>query len=243
MPSFLKDKKYQDTLASVFNEYHADLEEILELATIESNGIRPRHIENEIYALFHHISRSLCDIQEKELAIKEVEHAKNTHLKRAILDSYKIAINNVLKRANKNTEILEEIATDPDYREAINESIVNLNILTGKKNEIKKKYLEAKKTERKGNTAGAILLYNGTIELLNELEYIITDIEKNNTFKLALKHIEKIEKNKKKQNKFSILLVIFTVLLTAIINLFISYIGGSKLLKNTTAKNSVVIEE
>jgi hypothetical protein len=199
MPSMLANKKYQEALLSVFEEYHAGLEEILELATIENDGLRPQHIENEIYALFHHISRSVCHIKDVEDAVKEVEQAKSSHLKRAILDSYKIAINIVLKESDKKTDLLEDLATDPDYRECINDSIISLELLKNGKSAIKTTYLEAKKKEREGNTAGAIELYNSTIEKIGDLSKTIAEIEGNNTFRIAVKRIKKIEKNKKKQ--------------------------------------------
>jgi hypothetical protein len=247
MPSVLADGKYQEALLSVFEEYHADLEEILELATIENNGLRPLHIENEIYALFHHISRSICHIKNVDEAVKEVEKAKSSHLKRAILDSYKIAINSVLKESDKRTDLLEDIATDPDYRECVDESIINLELLKRRKSEIKTTYLKAKKREREGNTAEAVRLYNSTIEKINDLSKSIADIEKNNTFRLALKRIKRIEKNKKKQNRFSLYMVILSCLLTAVFTSLFTSFGkewGSKLLSNKDKPSpEKVIEE
>lgn len=233
MSSILANGEYQKALLSVFEDYHNDLEEILELATIENNGLRPRNIENEIYALFHHISRSICHIKNADDAIKEVKGAKNSHLKRAILDSYKIAINSVLKESDKKTDLLEDIATDPDYRECIDESVINLRLLKKRKSEIKKTYLEAKKKEREGNMAEAQKLYNGAIEKILTLSKKIDEIEKNNTFLLALKHIKRIEKSKKKQNRFSFWMVVLSCVLTALCTTLLAFFvneWGHKLL-------------
>jgi hypothetical protein len=247
MSSFLTDEKYQEALLSVFNEYHNDLEEILELATIEKNGYRPLHIENEIYALFHHISRSLCSIPAIEEAIKEVERAKSSHLKRAILDSYKITINSVLTESDRKTELLEELATDHDYREVINESIVNLDILKDTKSKIKKTYLEAKKTERDGRTSEAIKLYNSTLELINELSNSIKSIEQNNTFRLALKRIKRIEKDKRKQKRYSLYHIILAALLTALfsiaVNIVLDTIRGPGVTQNSLSPATEAVKE
>ncbi|MDR2210012.1 MAG: hypothetical protein LBO65_00890 [Spirochaetaceae bacterium] len=209
------------------------MEEILELATIENNGSRPRHIENEIYALFHHISRSLCNITNVDDAVKEVEQAKNSHLKRAILDSYKIAINSVLKESDKKTDLLEDLATDPDYRECINESIISLELLRKSKSEIKTTYLEAKKKERKGDMSEAVKLYNSAIEKIADLSKSVVEIEKNNVFRLAIKRIKKIERSKKKQNRFTLSMLILSCLLTALCSSFLTFFvneWGGKLL-------------
>jgi hypothetical protein len=234
MPSILANEEYQKALLSVFEDYHNDLEEILELATIENNGLRPQNIENEIFALFHHISRSICHIKNVDDAIKEVEGAKNSHLKRAILDSYKIAINRVLKESDKKTDLLEDIATDPDYRECIGESAISLKLLKERKSEIKKTYLEAKKKEREGNMAEAQKLYNSTIEKLDDLSKSVAEIEKDGTFFLALKRIKRIEKSKKKQNRFSFWMVVLSCVLTALLTMVVFFVNewGHKLLSD-----------
>ena len=80
MPQILQDPQYQDALLSVFSDYHTELEDVLELATIENDGIRPDNLTNEIYSLFHHISRSLNSCASVSDAISEVSNAKKNTL-------------------------------------------------------------------------------------------------------------------------------------------------------------------
>ncbi|MDR3301536.1 MAG: hypothetical protein LBT01_03285 [Spirochaetaceae bacterium] len=193
---FLDDERYRKSLASVFQDYYFELEGIVELATIENHGIRPEGLTNEIYALFHHISRSLCSITDVEQAAAEIDRAKKTHLKRAILDSYKITINSLLKKTDSKVDLLEDLAADPDYRESICSVLEDINPLRKFKKKIKFLYLDAKKTERKGDTDVAISLYNASLEKCVELSEKIDEIDNNSTYLLALKRIKRIEKAK-----------------------------------------------
>lgn len=99
MKRYLEDAGYKESLHLLFDYYNNHLQEIFELATIESNGVRPEHLENEIYSAFHHINRSLFDSDTIDDAKQELSHALNSHLKRVEYDSYKIVLNAILVRS------------------------------------------------------------------------------------------------------------------------------------------------
>jgi hypothetical protein len=228
----LQNSTYQDVLYSVFDEYHSDLEDILELATIESNGKRPQHLTNEIYSLFHHISRSICHITDVQKAIEEVNHAKKSHLKRAILDSYKIAVNKALIRVDKAYTLLEDLSLDSDYRQFIDNTVCDLKEIDTSRKTIKKCYLGAKKHERKGDVQSALFFYNLSLEKINDLSLKIKEIEENIPFNLALKRIKKFEIEKKKSKRFSvgfsIFIAILSCVLTALCTHFVDSLAKNK---------------
>jgi hypothetical protein len=51
----LSDQIYQEKLLELLDFYDKELQGLIELATMECNGIRPAKLENEIYSAFHHI--------------------------------------------------------------------------------------------------------------------------------------------------------------------------------------------
>lgn len=87
----LDDADYRDSLHHFF-EFYNNSQDVFELATWESNGKRPMHLENEIYSAFHHVNRSLFNCKSIDYAKDQIEHAKNSHLMRVQYDSYKIAL-------------------------------------------------------------------------------------------------------------------------------------------------------
>jgi len=222
MPQILQDPLYQEALLSIFTDYHIELEDILELATIENNGIRPDNLTNEIYSLFHHISRSLNDISNVKDAIDEVKNAKKTHLKRAILDSYKISINGVLQDESKVSDTLQDLILDEDFRSCVDDSVNKLHSIKELKKDIKKMYLAAKKSERKGLMDDAIKSYNKALEKANELEPFLDEFQTDKTYIVAIKRLKKKEKEKKDQKKFTIATIIISCVLTGVITFSIN---------------------
>ncbi len=218
MDNFLSNSQYQQALNDVFDSYHKDLEEILELATIESDGLRPDNLTNEIYSLFHHISRSLSSKNTIDEAICEVNRAKDTHLKRAILDSYKICINGVLRRESKTADILETLILDEDFRSCIDDCTTKVKKIKEVKKKIKSTYLEAKKYERKGDFPSAIIYYNKALEEANVLNPFLEEFQNDKTYIIAIKRLRKKDRDNIKNKIFTIVIVILTAILTSVCN-------------------------
>ena len=110
----LNEEGVRGEVEEVFRHYYEDLLPVLVIATAESDGKRPEGLCNEIYSCFHHIARALCeqkvDIQD------ELKSAKKSHLKRAIFDSYKIAINAHLGELSEAKNLLGPV---PKFRQSL----------------------------------------------------------------------------------------------------------------------------
>ena len=154
--SLLHDKDYVEKLHSLYRFYNDNLQDILELATIESDGVRPENLENEIYATFHHINRSMFEKNSVEDAISELDHAIRSHLTRVEYDSYKITINAILTRSNKIITDYEFLLSDEDFRSTMITAVEIFQKIRDTRKSVKGHYYLAKKEERKGNHDKAI---------------------------------------------------------------------------------------
>jgi hypothetical protein len=107
----LQDPVIQSKIRDIFLRYYDDLQEILTVATVESGGIRPDGLANEVYACFHHMARALCEANAD--TDSELKSAQKSHLKRATLDAYKIAINSYLSEEQKMRDVLDYLGRWP----------------------------------------------------------------------------------------------------------------------------------
>lgn len=221
MVSHFNDSDYQKELYSIFEIYHNDFEPPLDLATVENDGIRPECLENEIYSLFHHISRSIFCADSKASAIEELRKGSRSHLQRAILDSYKISINSFLERSRTVVENLQQLVLDENFRKCIEDADGDYRALCTFQKDVKKTYLAAKKLERSGNFESAIEKYNLVLDKLVDFESKINEYENSKVYKLALRLLVKKEKEKKAQKRFTLITVIISCLLTALLTIFV----------------------
>lgn len=201
MQECLKDTRYLEVLNDIFKSYHEDLEGILDLATVVNNGICPAAIENELYSAFHHISRSLFEERSIEDSISEINRAKHSYLNRDILDSYKIAINGILKQLSPMVEQLQELILDDDFRDCITDCTDQFNNIIKLSKMVKETYLSAKKSERSGHFSESIQAYNEAIDLCADLDGFIQNFENDRIYLLAVKRIQKKKKEVYRQKK------------------------------------------
>jgi len=173
----LKKPEIQEQLAEILSLYSADLHDILTIATVHSSGVRPEGLSNEIYSCFHHIARGLCLSGVDTTA--ELRSARKTHIKRAILDSYKIAINYILSEDKKLKEVLDYLVLAEDFSKFIPDGMGKVNEIKLSSRKVISFYSKAKKFESKSEFDKAIEAYNSSLEegmdLLNLLELFTKD--------------------------------------------------------------------
>jgi len=232
----LNDAEYREKLRSLFSFYGDELQELIELATVESNGVRPKNIENEIYSAFHHIYRSIFR-NDLKASCKDIEDAQNSHLLRVQYDAYKIALNASLNRIDKILYDYEFLLIDSDFRAIMPNAVDKFQLIQTARKEIKEAYLNAKQCERTGNRQDAVANYNLAVEKIPELSKIMDDIENDKCFKVAIISIKKKEEREKAQLKITkkwtyiSLIAAVTSILTLIFNVW-SNSESNKMNKN-----------
>jgi hypothetical protein len=199
--NFLLDEAYRNKLISLFKEYHDNLQDLIEIATIANDGNRPSALENEIYSSFHHISRSMFSKSTPEEARKELDKAENSHLTRVFYDSCKIIINSMLKQSSVIIQEFSIVIMDSDVRSIFPESINVISEITEIQHKVRKQYLVAKQHERDGNVDKAKQEYREIIELFPEIQSRIDKIRKDTRFNVALMSITKKERKERKHLK------------------------------------------
>ena len=145
----LREDGVQEKLASLVASYMAVVQPIIIEATVQEAGIRPASLENEIYSCFHHIARGLCVATKKEESEREIDKGESTHLKRVLLDSYKIALTPCLKEYRFIIEDLYHLSLDKDFNPDIYgaEPIKQIRDILKIKSDVKEAYQRAKHNE------------------------------------------------------------------------------------------------
>jgi len=212
--ALLKDESVQRALAEIFSCYISDLHDILTIATIENAGVRPERLANEIFSSFHHIARGLC-IPDAD-SDKEFRAARSTHLKRAILDSYKIAINAVLEEDNKAKELLDYMVLVEDFTRFIPDGLNKVNEIKNKSRSVKALYQSARKHEAHGNVEGAIDNFNKALEGCYELRSLLEAFTKDKSYILACAREAKLQQEKQRDRKFTLSMVLLTAVLSSL---------------------------
>ena len=150
----IQNTDIQNGIVDVFVSYHQKLQDILTVATVENNGVRPEGLTNEIYACFHHIGRVLLY---PESDIKhELKTAHDSHLKRATLDSYKIAINTILEQEAKFREIVDYFILVDNFSKYVPDGFQHVKTIREKSGNAKEYYQKAKACESQGEFSQAI---------------------------------------------------------------------------------------
>ena len=192
----LKKTDIQEQLAEILSTYCVDLHDILTIATIHSAGVRPEGLSNEIFSCFHHIARGLClpDVDPKT----ELTAARKSHIKRAILDSYKIAINFILKEDESLREILDYLVLAEDFSKYIPDGMDKVNKIKESVREVKSLYTKAKKSEATSEFDEAIEFYNAALDKGMDLLELLEVFTKDKVYLLACSREVSNKKDKKK---------------------------------------------
>ncbi len=232
----LKKPEIQEQLAEILSIYCVDLHDILTIATVHSSGVRPEGLSNEIFSCFHHIARGIClpDADAKS----ELTAARKSHIKRAILDSYKIAINFILKEDENLREILDYLVLAEDFSRYIPDGIDKVNDIKKYVREVKSLYSKAKDLEAKSEFDNAIKSYNDALDKGMDLLNLLEVFTKDKVYLLACSREVQNKKEKKKDRRVviisSVIGACMGAFLTASLTLYIS---------ENTNKNSATIQE
>ena len=199
----LREESVQDRLASLMASYLAVVQPIITEATVEKAGIRPAGLENEIYSCFHHIARGLCESTEKEEAVREVDKGENSHLKRVLLDSYKIAISPSLQEYRFIVEDLYHLSLDKDFNPDIYgaEPIKKIRNILHIKTEVKEAYKRAKYNEALGNSEESIAAYEEALNACGKLRIAINALMEKDVYIVAKAHAARRQAEKDEDRK------------------------------------------
>lgn len=174
----LDDERIQQVLAETLVFYYKDIRETITFAEVLSDGHRPDGLTNEVYACFHHIARGL--VEESVDSAKEINSAKNSHLKRMGFDAHKILINRCLEEAKPILDTLDLISGNPNCSALIQGGRETINRIRDLRTQVRSHYLTAKRSEGRGDK-DAIIHYenaaNHAVDLLNEVQKVITTNE------------------------------------------------------------------
>jgi len=199
---FLRDQTYQDKLYELLKFYDSELQDLIDMATIECDGIRPINVENEIYSVFHHICRSVLHKNDVAEACKELETAVSSHLVRVQFDAYKIVLNRTLLRAVAAIKDYDFLLLDDDFRIAFPKEAGLIQNLHLKYKSVKGAYIEAKKLERDGDRTKTVEKYNEAIKEVPAVRAIIDGFEADGAFRVALLSVKKKMEGEKKTRRY-----------------------------------------
>lgn len=168
----LREDSIQDSLAEVVLSYYADARRVATLAETMSEGMRFDGLSNEVYACFQHISRGLCESDVEPL--DELSKAKNSHIKRLLLDGYKIVINRSLRDAKPVLDAIDFLSSNSEVVRMLPEGVGNIARVRALRSETRDLYLSAKRAEGRGEPE-KVALYeramNSAGMLLSEVEH------------------------------------------------------------------------
>lgn len=203
----LQKESVQRKLASLLAGYLNDVQPIIVEATVQNAGVRPSGLENEVYSCFHHIARGLCVYEADGETEQEIEKAEDSHLKRVLLDSYKIAICPSLKEYQFVVEDLYHLSLDKDFNPEIYgpESIKKIQKILELKTQVKNAYKKAKLHESCGEIEQAIGAYDNALAECGNLRRALAALMKGDVYIVAKAHAarKRAEQNKdKKANKW-----------------------------------------
>lgn len=201
----LREESVQDKLASLVASYLAIVQPIIIEATVQKAGIRPAGLENEIYSCFHHIARGLCESTTKEEAEREIDKGENTHLKRVLLDSYKIAVNPSLQEYQFVVEDLYQLSLDKDFNPDIYgaDPVRKIWDILRIKTAIKEAYQTAKHNEVLGNTEKTIEAYERALRECGNLRKALNSLMKRDVYIVAKAHAARKQAERDAERKES----------------------------------------
>lgn len=187
----LQERSIQERLATLFASYLRDVQPIVIAATVQRGGVRPEGLENEIYSCFHHVARGLCYKKSVGEARDEVRRGEETHLKRLLLDAYKIAIRPYLEEYQFIVRELYELSLDKDFNPDVYgvEPIKKVQRILEIKTVIKESYREAKYREALGDVESAVKSFYKALKGCYDLTQAIHAMMTEDMYLVAHAHI------------------------------------------------------
>ncbi len=230
----LDHKEYREIIWNLFYNYNDEVQELIELASVDNDIKRQENIANEIYAIFHHLNKSLLESDTIKESLSEINSANKTHLKRITLDAYKIIITSILEEDKNLVDILEDAILDDDFRSSLDpEYIDNIRNLSHARRDIKNGYLRAKKFERKGKFNEAKKEYKKIVQMASKQREIMDLVTSDRHLVFAIKRIHRKDKQEKRIRQFTIKTIAFSCFLTFAFTLASALIINKYLINNT----------
>ncbi|MCD4823624.1 MAG: hypothetical protein K8S55_03385 [Phycisphaerae bacterium] len=224
----LSNPDTRENIAEIFSRYYEDLLPILVIATTEADGVRPEGLSNEVYACFHHIARALCeeDVDAKD----ELASANKSHIKRAILDSYKIAINSYLAEASQAKDLLDYMVLVKEFGDYVEDGVQKAAKVKKLSTQVKQSYQKAKNHEMKGAFGKSIEECETTLDLCEKLREALEVFTSDRTYIFACEREAQRKQEKTRDRKIAIWIPIvcailasaLTATLTAIITIAVT---------------------
>lgn len=217
----LENPEIRKLIRSLLVEYYLNLQPVLGIATVRNEGIRPEGLTNEIYAAFHHLARGLCEVGAN--TEKEIRSAEKSHLRRAILDSYKVAINSYITEESKIYNLIDFISLAEDFDRYFPEAFNVLENLRNSRALVRKYYEEAKRAEVSGNFDLTIEKFNQALSECLHLEKFNNQIMRTNAWHLVSVNTAVKQKEGKKNRNNAIIAAVVSAFLTAILTAIATY--------------------
>lgn len=213
----LAEPQIQEELAALFAYYYDEVHVISDVATSEWNGIRPKELENEVYSCLHHIARGLAKMDKKQ-ALDEINKGRTTHLKRLLLDAYKIAINSFLNEYSDLVNILRFFVLEDTFKTIDQNGTAKAVDISDTAGCIKNDYFKAKKLEASGMHEKASDLFFKVLLDCYDLREKIHNLTQGKLYQVAVAYMEKQRREKEKSEKRSRRWDVVKIILTAIIS-------------------------
>ena len=212
----LTEPQIQEELAALFAYYYDEVHVISDVAASECQGIRPKGLENEVYACLHHIARGLA-LMDCHHALEEISKGKKSHLKRLHLDAYKIAINSFLKEYDELVSSLRFFVLEDTFKRIDPNGSEKALAISDKAGFIKQNYLEARKLESAGKHEEAADLFLEALTACYDLRQMIHELTQGNLYQIAVSYVEKLKRDKKIQARLSLISQFVTPVIVAIV--------------------------
>jgi hypothetical protein len=216
----LSDSKVRATIVDIFRHYYEDLQPILIIATAEASGTRPEGLSNEIYACFHHVARALC--QADANVTSELNSAQKSHLKRAILDSYKIAIHSHLAELDEAKKLLDYMVLVKDFAHYFPRGVERAAEVKALGVQVKSSYLAARTAEATGDFELAIGKFNSALDLCGTLREKLNVFTSDQTYMFACEREAERKASQARERRISIWVPIGCTIITAILTAFLT---------------------
>lgn len=213
----LDDPKVKALLTEIFLQYHKDLLPILVIATAEADGVRPEGLSNEMYACLHHMARGVC--VEGANPEAELESARKSHIKRATLDSYKIAIHSYLAELSQAKDLLDYMVLIKEFSAYIPDGIQKAKEVKDLGAQVKNKYRAARFHEMRGAFDDANISFSDCLELCEKLREKLEVFTSDRTYIFACER----EASRKIEQSRDMKIKIFVPIVCAILAALLTY--------------------
>lgn len=202
-----------DLLKYYFDEVHP----LVDMATIAEEGVRPKCLENEICACFHHIARAFLASKTDEDALKEIEKAGKSHLKRLMLDSYKIIINSRLQEFKQIVRTLQFLVIVDDFKSFAPDGVAQAKEVIRESEAARDLYRRARHMEAQGDFTEAIKYFHDALMTCVKLHDAVQSFMSNGIYLTALAKAARDERKAQRDQRINWIFQVVTGVLSAVV--------------------------